>query len=382
MQGMYSELRFQPEGTRTYLGSPSLVQAPDGGLVATHDYFGPDCPRNHEQEEALTSVYRSVDGGVAWQNVTHSMNCYWSSLFVAGGQLYLLGVSQQYGSIVIRRSTDGGYTWTQPTDEHTGLLAPGGPHRTPPNYHCAPVPVLAHQGRIYKAFEDCTPNVWGSGFQALVLSALQDADLLQASHWRMSNRLPLDPAWLPSSWTNPDPAGWLEGNVVADPEGQLWNILRCQAEARANTAARLRIESAGTRIAFDPAAGFLDFPGGHTKFTIRRDPVSGWFLALVNTSTRPDWNRQRNRLCLSVSRDLQACHVVKTLLTDSSGLSPADSRRLTGFQYVDWQFDGPDLIYLVRTAWRGARNYHDANRIVFCRERDFRTLLPLAADQG
>lgn len=376
---MLGELRFQPECTRTFLGSPSLVQAPDGGLVATHDYFGPDCPRNHEQEEALTSVYRSVESGTAWQNVTHIMNCYWSSLFVTGGQLYLLGVSQQYGSIVIRRSTDGGYTWTQPVDEHTGLLAPGGPRRTPPNYHCAPVPVLEYKGRIYKAFEDCTPNVWGSGFQALVLSAPQDADLLQARHWRMSNRLPFDPAWIPPSWENPAPAGWLEGNVVADPAGHLWNILRCQAESRANTAARIRIADEGSRIAFDPAAGFLAFPGGHTKFTIRRDPDTGWYLSLVNDSTHPACNRQRNRLSLSVSRDLQTWRVVKTLLTDSSGLSPADSMRLTGFQYVDWQFDGPDLIYLVRTAWRGARNYHDANRIVFHRERCFRSLLPVAA---
>ncbi len=372
---MGSELRFQPECTHTYLGSPSLVRAPDGSLVATHDYFGPDCPRNHEQEEALTSVYRSEDDGVNWRNVTHILNCYWSSLFVAGGRLYLLGVSQQYGSIVIRRSDDSGYTWTQPADEHSGLLAAGGVQRTPPNYHCAPVPVLEHEGRIYKAFEDCTSNVWGSGFQALVLSVPKDADLLQACYWRMSNRLPFSPAWLPAAQSNGSSAGWLEGNVVADPKNQLWNILRCHIESQANTAARMRILDEGHKLDFDPALGFMNFPGGHTKFTIRRDPDTGWYLALVNDSSNPTWSRQRNRLSLIASRDLQDWQIVKTLVHDTSGLSPADSIRLTGFQYVDWQFDGLDLIYLVRTAWRGAPNYHDSNRIVFHRERSFRALL-------
>ena len=64
-----------------------------------------------------------------------------------------------------------------------------------------------------------------------------------------------------------------------------------------------------------------------------------------------------------------------TLLQDDSGLEPEDSVRLTGYQYVDWQFDGDDLIYVVRTAARGARNFHDSNRILFGRERGFRSLL-------
>ena len=67
--------------------------------------------------------------------------------------------------------------------------------------------------------------------------------------------------------------------------------------------------------------------------------------------------------------------VVKTLLQDDSGLLPEDSVRLTGYQYVDWQFDGDDLIYVVRTASRVARNFHDSNRILFGRERGFRSLL-------
>ena len=365
------ELRHQPERTRTYLGSPSLVRAPDGALVASHDYFGPGCPRNHEGEEALTSVYRSVDDGRSWRCITHVMNCYWSSLFTLADSLYLLGVSQQYGSILIRRSDDGGFTWTHPEDENSGLLAAGGPHRDPPNYHCAPMPVLFHNRRLYRAFEDCTPNVWGSGFRALVLSAPVEADLLCARNWRMSPSLAFDPDWgLPAG------SGWLEGNMVADRKGQLWNILRCHAAPRADVAARIRVDEEGRRLAFSPDTGFLPFPGGHSKFTIRFDAPSDWYLALVNDSDGVDGSRQRNRLSLSISRDLRHWRVLRSVLEDQSGLTPADSRRLTGFQYVDWQMDGDDLIFLVRTAWRGAPNYHDSNRIVFHRLANARAWLP------
>ena len=188
-----NELRFQPEQTRTYLGSPSIVRLPDGTLVASHDYFGPGCPKNCQGEESLTSIYRSEDDAVTWRAITHIMNCFWSNLFVHQNTLYLLGTSQQYGSIFIRRSTDGGFTWTHPKDDASGQLFPAKPNREPPNYHCAPMPVLVAEGRLYRAFEDCTPNNWGGGFKSLIISAPVDADLLDSSSWTKSNHLTFDP---------------------------------------------------------------------------------------------------------------------------------------------------------------------------------------------
>ena len=73
----------------------------------------------------------------------------------------------------------------------------------------------------------------------------------------------------------------------------------------------------------------------------------------------------RNILSLACSRDLRQWHLVCRLIADGSGLSPLDSMRLTGFQYVDWQFDGNNIIYLVRAAHHGAVRYHDANRILY-----------------
>jgi hypothetical protein len=366
------EVKYQPERTRTYLGSPAIVRAPDGALLASHDYFGPGCPRNHEREEALLSLYRSEDEGLSWTGLTHVMNAYWSSLFVHHGALYLFGVSQQYGSIVIRRSDDSGFTWTHPADERSGLLLCGGFYHDDPNYHCAPVPILVHGGRLWRAFEDCERTVWGRGFKSLVLSAPEEADLLDARNWTTSTPLPFDPGWLPAAWPKLENPGWLEGNVVADPEGRLWNLLRFHSTPLVDRAARVRILDDGRTLAFDPATGFIDFPGAMTKFTIRRDPDTGLYLTLCNPNTDPGAPTQRNLLALAVSADLCTWRVVRRLLEDDSGLPWGLSLKLTGFQYADWQFDGNDLIALVRTAYRGAHNFHDANRMVFLRVRRFR----------
>ena len=233
-----------------------------------------------------------------------------------------------------------------------------------------------------------------------MVSAPVDADLLHAASWRMSTKLPFRPAWTPDAWGPVTLPGWREGNVVAAPDGQLWDVLTFEAQPLAqDVAAMVKIEDQGRRLSFEPSSeaegpgGFIPFPGGKAKFTVRRDPVSGAYLTLSNVVPDQDWlisrwqasqqqgvhlhQRQRNVLGLCASDDLYRWRVVKTLMQDDSGLLPEDSVRLTGYQYVDWQFDGDDLIYVVRTASRGARNFHDSNRILFGRERGFRSLLEL-----
>jgi hypothetical protein len=52
-------------------------------------------------------------------------------------------------------------------------------------------------------------------------------------------------------------------------------------------------------------------------------------------------------------------------------------RQRHGFQYVDWLFDGDDLVVVSRTAFDdvegGAHDYHDANYLTFHRVKDFRS---------
>ena len=46
----------------------------------------------------------------------------------------------------------------------------------------------------------------------------------------------------------------------------------------------------------------------------------------------------------------------------SSGFDSVDSARFTGFHYVDWIFDGPDILFAPRTGYRGANTYVEEKR--------------------
>ncbi|MHC4621145.1 MAG: sialidase family protein, partial [Planctomycetota bacterium] len=131
---------YLPSRLKSYVGSPSIAVLPDGRYAASHDIFG-DGPRR-----GRTCIFESADSGRTWKPLVHLVGQYWSTLFVHRGRLYIMGTSRKHGDIVIRRSTDGGKTWTNPKDEKTGLLAEG-------RFHCAPVPVVVHKGRIWRAFE-------------------------------------------------------------------------------------------------------------------------------------------------------------------------------------------------------------------------------------
>ena len=371
-----SEMRFQDARTEIYLGSPSLVRMPDGAILATHDYFGDGAPKNAYGEDFLTSVYRSEDDGLTWTHLTLVPKCYWATIFEHRGSAYIIGVSAHNESIVIRRSDDGGYSWTRPVDDTTGVLFVGGVGRSAPNYHNGPAPVLSHGGRIWRGFEDNDETQeFARGFRALVISADENADLLLAKSWRMSNQLPYDQdADAPDFGPN---SGWLEGNVVADADGQLWDIMRLNTFPVLNKAALIRVSPDGSTLEFDPETGFIDFPGGATRFTIRYDAQSGRFWSVVNDmEDDPDGTPRirRNRLSLTSSPDLRHWAKHATLI-EYYEPTPEEATRTTGFQYTDWQFDGDDIMYLSRTSFDGAHNFHDANRMTFGRVVDFRTLV-------
>ena len=83
----------------------------------------------------------------------------------------------------------------------------------------------------------------------------------------------------------------------------------------------------------------------------------------------------RNNLTISVSSDLRAWRVVRVVMSDDSAFPAWASELWTGFQYVDWQFDGDDIVLAVRAAYRGAQNFHNSNRILFQRLVQWRNWL-------
>jgi len=351
--------------TGIYLGSPSIAILNDGTYVVSIDPFGAKIRESGQPRKA--KIFVSKDRGNNWEFLTEVKDAFWSGLFTWKQELYLMGPTGLYGDLAIRKSSDGGKTWTVPKDEESGLL------RTDQEYHSAPVPVVVHNGRIWRAVEDrFSQKKWGKNFRALVISAPVDSDLLKASSWTTSNRL----RFHQEEW---DGFAWLEGNIVVISENELVNILRAdfRPEPEYGKAALVRISEFGEKVSFNPNEGFIDLPGGTKKFTIRYDGVTEKYWSLVNyipekfadfDEVRPD--QVRNTLALVSSKDLRSWEI-NTIVFQHSDV------KKVGFQYADWLFEGSDIISVIRTAYpdhkgMDAHNAHDSNYITFHRIENFR----------
>ena len=372
-----SQVAYSDASTDVYLGSPSIVRAPNGDLLASHDYFGPNAPDGSEADMWNTSsLYRSTDEGQSWTKTQDMAGQFWANLFVHDDSLYMMGTDERFGSVVIRRSKDNGETWTTPADASSGLLLPDGAND---NYATGPMPVAIKDGRIYRVMENrgAAPFDFPEDFATFMMSAPLSEDLLDADNWSVSNEVPFDPSW---TGTHVDANGWLEGNAIEAPNGEIWNVMRV---AGAGKAAVLKLDTNTMTLSFDPDTGFIDLPGGETKFTIRRDPKTGLYVALVNDNQDPAGPlQQRNVLSLAKSEDLVNWEIVEKLLVDDLETDWDTSVAQTGFQYVDWQFDGDNILYLSRTAYDGADNRHDSNRITYHVLEDYESVLTAIPEPG
>jgi hypothetical protein len=350
---------FSPTANKQYIGSPSIAVLPDGTYVVSHDFFSPGNMGDR------THVFRSTDRGQSWTKSVELTGQWWSGLFVHRGKLYLMGTSKAYGACIIRCSDDGGSIWTEPKDESSGVILAEG------KYHTSSMPVVIHNGRLWRAMEDGDgPGGWGSHFRAFMLSAPEEADLLNAKSWTASNRLGRDPTWLDGKF-----GGWLEGNAVVTSEGGIVDILRVDTKTQPEHAAIIEISKDGKQASFDAKTGFIEFPGGAKKFNIRYDAPSKHYWSLVNQALPQHASevapRVRNAVALVRSPDLRKWETRCVLLYHPDV-------KFHGFQYADWLVDGDDLIAAIRTAYDEpagqAHNQHDANYLTFHRWKGFREL--------
>lgn len=349
-----------PAKSGIFFGSPGIAVLEDGAYLAKCDEFGPSTT---EHKRAVSHVFRSEDRGESWNHIATIDGLFWASIFVHGDAVYLLGTNRHHGDAVILRSLDGGHSWTKPRDAASGLLLEG-------EYHTAPVPVVVHNGRIWRAMEDAMGgNQWGQRYRAMMMSVPVDADLLNAANWTTSDVLARKPEWLDGKFN-----GWLEGNAVVTPQGMIANILRVDYNPEGGVAAVIHYNDTGRSSTFDPASGFIRFPGGAKKFTIRHDSETGRYWTLTNYVPKFHAGRAsatRNTLALASSADLRDWTIHCIVLYHPDVVNHA-------FQYVDWLFEGDDLIVASRTAYDdglgGARRAHDANFLTFHRVKNFRHL--------
>ena len=349
-------IHHTPASSGTYIGSPSICILPNGDYLASHDLFGPE---SNEHVRATGRLYRSSDKGVTWKHERDFDGFFWTNLFVHRGNVHTLGTDKHHGQLVIRRSADDGKTWTGPV-----VVAEG-------QWHTAPMPVIEHDGRLWRGVEDAhSAEKWGDRYRARMISVPAGGDLLDPASWTISNALPRDTSWLDGRF-----AAWLEGNAVVTPEGGIVDILRVAVPDFPDKAAIVRISGDGRTATFDPGRDFIDFSGGSTKFEIRKDPAGPGYWALANIIPERHASGPpaavRNTLALVHSGDLRTWETRCVLVYHPDVVHH-------GFQYPAWQFDGDDLIAAVRTAWDdesgGAHRAHDANFLTFHRWKSFRQL--------
>ena len=354
------------EPKKMLITNPGITILPDGDYLAA-------CTGAYRVTgtTAGVSFFLSSDRGLTWkaQSINNGAMSY-QNLFVHNGTLYLMGTSGVQSDVIIRKSTDKGITWTYPTNETDGILLTG-------QYHSAPVPVVVSAGRIWRAFET---NVEGENKTAFVMSAPVNADLMKATSWTCTNALSYNASWITGDGKSFKQ--WLEGNAVVDKNGNIVNILRVDEEKYGGVAAITKVTGT-TQLSFNPSTDIIRFPGGGKKFTIRYDELTNKYWTLSNAEFDEDRSKTqagiysagthcgllRNRLVLMSSPDLRIWTIKDTLIS-------RDNPFLNGFQYIDWQFDGNDIIAVSRTAFQDERGLpirqHDANYLLFHRFANFR----------
>jgi hypothetical protein len=412
-----SEVLWFPEAPAEYVGSPSIAACPiDGSLVASHDNFG--------RTASFGGAQRSFDGGVTWTSAPPAAglpSLYWATLFTRplDNRTYAFGVtgdnSRGPAQIAIAASSDCGVSWTAASSLSSGNVG----------FSTGPTPVISAGGRLWRAFERNDGPDWPGSYTSLVMSAAANAsDLLEPSAWTLSGGLPFSSvaSKVPSSWQHPSVSsnfGWLEGNVVEPPDGSLGVsiLLRVNSAPAANKAALLSLAEPNGVPVF---VSWVDFPGGMSKFTVRRDAASGSYVTLSNyvndakglealVSLPPTCGPLTNASALGVSKTLSCCSISQAeactpppaacawchanarnvlvlseskdlinwrvvgepLLSDDTGIPAWSSELFTGFQYVDWLFSGADILAVIRAGYRGANAYHNSNRILFSRVKNW-----------
>lgn len=343
-----------------YLCSPCLLRHPEGYLLASMDVYQCKAPQN------LSLIFRSDDNGESWWHVGELFPCFWPRMFLHRGVLYVLGCSTEYGDLLIGASYDGGRTFTEPTVLLRGSNGKNGMT----GVHKNPQPVVEYNGRLYNTLEW---GSWGKKYHAaMVMSCDADADLLDAASWSFSKPLAYDEHWEGVGKGNS--SGTIEGCLVIGKDNALYSVMRYDmTKLQPNYGLALRYlvntEDPDAPLAFDRT---IPFPANHSKFEIRYDEQTGKYFTIACRISCAADSTKRTLLSLMVSDDMVEWRTVYDL-ADARQEDPTG--QTVGFQYVDFFFEGEDLLYLCRTAYNGAESFHDSNYITFHRIKDFRKLL-------
>ncbi len=149
-------------------------------------------------------------------------------------------------------------------------------------------------------------------------------------------------------------------------------------------AAILRLSADGTALSpVDEVNSLVKLPTAVSKFCVRYDAATKLYLTLPSysalpTPMGPDWPPfagQRNVLSIAASPDLIHWKTLDILLTDREVINPAYSAMCHGHQYAMWDFDGEDIVYIVRKATGYTRYYHDGKYVSLYRLENYKQFI-------
>ncbi len=332
-----------------YLCSPSLVRHPEGYLLASMDLFEGNAPQN------LTLIFRSDDEGKSWHHVSELFPCFWGKMFIYQNELYMLSCSTEYGDLLIGKSSDGGKTFTEPVV----LLRGSNGKKGYAGVHKNPQLVVEFNGRIWNTLEW---GSWGEGYHAaMVMSAPLGCDLLNAENWSFSEPVKYNPDW--KGVAKGESTGNIEGCLV-EKNGKLYNVMRYDMRKTVPNYGKVVVYKVDTEKPENPLTyeRCISFPANHSKFEIKYDARTQKFYSIASRIIDAEHTNARNLLSLMSSVDLENWTVEKDIIN----MLDADMK-LFGFQYVDFEIEGDEIIYLCRTATNGAHTHHDSNYITFGR---------------
>ena len=379
--GSESIIAVSPCADSIYLYTPAIAEGFDGRFVVAVDYGGPgtsalDGPKSDFGDYPAGNQIRvllSDDRGRHWRETSARIPMMHEILFKAGESLYMIGHSRR---LLITRSDDNGETWSEPAV----LCAEG-------RWHQSCTSVDLYDGKVTLAYEKWISegHLW-PGVGPVLMQASVDSDLTLPSSWKFSELYDPDPvmeaarpAGLPLD--EEGRPGLLDTHVVRvhDPARPFYDSLGRSVVllSRANAGmpdigVMLRgreLEDGSLVIDRWPRKSgevlFAHIPGGHLKFHIVYDSVSGLFWLLHSQSD--GLMHERRRLALSYSPDL-----LRWTFAGLVAVGPTDH---SARHYATMIIDGNDLCIVSRSGDLAARTAHDGNIVTFHRVKNFRKLV-------
>lgn len=336
-----------------YLCSPCLIKLPSGKLLSSMDVFEGNNSQN------LTLIFESTDNGKTWKYLTELFPCFWGQFFIENNRLYMLGISDEYGDLLIGYSDDEGKNWSEPN-----VIFRGSSNTRERGLHRAPMKLLRAGGRLWT---DIEYGAWGKKeFNNAILSApLGEDDYSNPDVWSLSNFF-MHNEFKNNNLDNEivkNQCGAIEGNCVVDKNGQVYDFLRYTN--RTCLLLKLVDNDPDGNLVFDR---LVDFDITSSKFDIVYDEKSSCYYSICSRDLK-DVKTVRNVLSLYKSKDFIHWDLVCDLI-DKRDEDPS----VVGFQYISFIIDGDNILYLSRTAYNNPHNFHDSNYQTFHTIKNFRKI--------